>query len=573
MAFLNRCIWTAASSGLGDFVVSAAAQNGYTPAQCLTPTVVNGATYHYIATNGTEHEEGDGAYNTATSTLARTTIRNSSNSHAKVTFSAAPVVTMGGPVANDMPGIGSAIASGTSGSVLFLDTSGNLAQDNANLSYNAASHTLSVTNLAFAGTAGSILFAGPGNLFAEDPTNLFWDYTNHILKINAELDFQATTIDIHNSGGSLVDYGISRTATWTFQGGNVFVGKQATGTISSVQQLVIANYINSGSTGPNLLFNNNNANGFYGWGPAAASGSDCRFWFGQVDAPYYNTVWDTSTTAGHVAHFEIFNGSLGLGSGGTVDAYLTRDAANIVGLKNIFSLTTAQTLRVYNTTDATNTNYERGIFDWAGTANVLTIGTQKGGTGTARNLQFVIDGTSKLNYGVSRSAKWTTQADFWVGTVANVGASLPKQINMAEYQSSGTFGPSFLMNGFAFELQPAIGLLNASDKAMVVGQADVNSPWDWTKLCHWYLPNGSLGLGAAGTVDAFVSRSAAGVVAFGSTSTLGDSSATIRAKTKAGAPSASDVPAGTWALIRDTSNSTTKLYYNNGGSLQTVALV
>jgi hypothetical protein len=65
MAFLNRCIWTAASSGLGDF--------------------------------------GDGTYNTGTGTLARTTVRNSSNSDAKVNFSAAPAVTMGGPVARDMP--------------------------------------------------------------------------------------------------------------------------------------------------------------------------------------------------------------------------------------------------------------------------------------------------------------------------------------------------------------------------------------------------------------------------------------------------------------------------------------
>lgn len=41
---------------------------------------------------------------------------------------------------------------------------------------------------------------------------------------------------------------------------------------------------------------------------------------------------------------------------------------------------------------------------------------------------------------------------------------------------------------------------------------------------------------------------------------------------KAGAPSTSDIPAGTWALVRDTSGATTKLYYNNAGTLQSVAL-
>ena len=74
------------------------------------------------------------------------------------------------------------------------------------------------------------------------------------------------------------------------------------------------------------------------------------------------------------------------------------------------------------------------------------------------------------------------------------------------------------------------------------------------------------------TSDTGVSRSAAGVVALGN-GTHGDGSATILAKTKAGAPTTADVPAGTWALIRDTTNSTTKIYYNNAGTLQTVALV
>jgi len=71
--------------------------------------------------------------------------------------------------------------------------------------------------------------------------------------------------------------------------------------------------------------------------------------------------------------------------------------------------------------------------------------------------------------------------------------------------------------------------------------------------------------------DVGISRSAAGVLAFGNGAN-GDASATIKAKTKAGAPTTTDVPSGTWALIRDTSGATTKLYYNNAGTLQSVAL-
>lgn len=44
------------------------------------------------------------------------------------------------------------------------------------------------------------------------------------------------------------------------------------------------------------------------------------------------------------------------------------------------------------------------------------------------------------------------------------------------------------------------------------------------------------------------------------------------AQTKNGAPTASDISQGAWALIRDETNATTKIYYNNAGTLQSVAL-
>jgi hypothetical protein len=126
-AFLNRCMWTAVGSGTGSFVVSAAAQNGYTPAQCLDPVVINGATYHYFAFQGTDHEEGDGVYTTGTSTLTRALIRNSSNAAAVVNFASPPIVIMGGPTSLDMPVVGNALYSGNPSSQVYLDASGNFA--------------------------------------------------------------------------------------------------------------------------------------------------------------------------------------------------------------------------------------------------------------------------------------------------------------------------------------------------------------------------------------------------------------------------------------------------------------
>lgn len=66
------------------------------------------------------------------------------------------------------------------------------------------------------------------------------------------------------------------------------------------------------------------------------------------------------------------------------DVLLARDAAAALAQRNS---TTAQAFRVYNTwTDASN--YERGVFDWTTTANVLSIGVQAAGTGTVREIRI-----------------------------------------------------------------------------------------------------------------------------------------------------------------------------------------
>jgi hypothetical protein len=44
-------------------------------------------------------------------------------------------------------------------------------------------------------------------------------------------------------------------------------------------------------------------------------------------------------------------------------------------------------------------------------------------------------------------------------------------------------------------------------------------------------------------------------------------------KTKAGVPTTSDITAGKWAIYKDTSGGTLKLYANDGGTIKSVALV
>lgn len=81
------------------------------------------------------------------------------------------------------------------------------------------------------------------------------------------------------------------------------------------------------------------------------------------------------------------------GNGGSgADVFLRRDAANALALRNS---TAAQVFRAYNTyTDASN--YERGVFDWQTTANVLTIGVQVAGSGVLRPVN-IVGATVSLN--------------------------------------------------------------------------------------------------------------------------------------------------------------------------------
>jgi hypothetical protein len=77
--------------------------------------------------------------------------------------------------------------------------------------------------------------------------------------------------------------------------------------------------------------------------------------------------------------------------GNTNPVLLTADAANTLALRNG---TNAQTFRLYNTfTDASN--FERGFMRW--NSNTLEIGTEAGGTGTARNLTLTSAATTAIS--------------------------------------------------------------------------------------------------------------------------------------------------------------------------------
>lgn len=103
LAFLNRCVWRATSTGTGSFVVASAITGYKVPESCAGPAVSDGSIYFYFAQSDdkTQWEIGHGVYTVATDTLTRATILDSTNAAAVVNFSAAPSVFMGGTLAND----------------------------------------------------------------------------------------------------------------------------------------------------------------------------------------------------------------------------------------------------------------------------------------------------------------------------------------------------------------------------------------------------------------------------------------------------------------------------------------
>ena len=105
---------------------------------------------------------------------------------------------------------------------------------------------------------------------------------------------------------------------------------------------------------------------------------------------------------------------------GGSEAILARDAANILAMRNG---ATGQTFRLYNTTDAGLANFERGFLRW--NSNVLQIGTEKLGTGTARALEFQTDGVTRMT--IASTGAVSTAGNLTVGfaTITTGGGSAP----------------------------------------------------------------------------------------------------------------------------------------------------
>ena len=222
------------------------------------------------------------------------------------------------------------------------------------------------------------------------------------------------------------------------------------------------------------------------------------------------------------------------------DVKLFRDAAGILAQRNGAN---AQTSRVYNTfTDASNGEW--GEIGWA--SNVLSIGTKANGTGAARNLQFVVGGVSKLDYGVTVA-----------NTISMLGGSNPFQVanngvNVV-VTAAGTGSLLFAVGG-----NYSFGIMNTPHRS-------VSMPNDG--LYAW-----SSDGGPQDTQDAAFSRISAGVIGVG-TGAQGSTAGTLKAAvvatpgtTVSSLPAAATAGAGARAFVTDATASTFGTAVTGGGS-------
>jgi hypothetical protein len=339
--------------------------------------------------------------------------------------------------------IGDIIASGTSGSVLFLGTDGVLAQDNANFFWDDTMYHLKIGSAStttgtyylnnlpalyqvpngsgaswFEGNSGNTTLTGYQNFGTGDGALQLLTTGNRNTAVGTNTLHSVTT------GTNNFAFGTNALYTLTSGSSNVAVGLNA---------LYNSNGTQNTAMGQSALFgmglagggNDNTAIGFGAFSGAQFGSGNIGIGTSSattMTSGSYNTfVGSTSGTnlAGDNARNTFIGANSGanvtsaldatmLGCWGGTAAYYNQVVTIAAGLNlvqdfnwiatNRWSFQNATTpvgLNVYNTFDGLfpPTNYERGILDWNATANIFRLGTQAGGTGTVRLI--AIDGFQK----------------------------------------------------------------------------------------------------------------------------------------------------------------------------------
>lgn len=214
-----------------------------------------------------------------------------------------------------------------------------------------------------------------------------------------------------------------------------------------------------------------------------------------------------------------------------------------------------QIFNLYNTWAAAGVDYERGHFRWA--ANVLEIGTEKGGGGTARTLALMVNGANNMTFDTGATHFWkaldlNASMTFGTDNTFNIGSPTNRPANI--YVGNSVF--------IAGTLQLSSGIFEWANKARIYGGATDgiltfynNAQTDFTRV--------NLG----GVTDSFgaIARDGAGVAIVGG---AGGSTAWLRipAVTVAALPAAATAGVGARCFVTDATVTTNGTIVAGGGT-------
>jgi hypothetical protein len=323
--------------------------------------------------------------------------------------------------------IGAAVTGGTPGSVLFVGTGPVLAQDNAKFNWNDSSGillagselnllvnsvstpaayciyqpTASGGNNWFFGEAGNLTVTGGGNVGIGGASQFRNQALNVLSSGSSNTAIGAGALSKATTGYNNVAIGLNAMADLVSGNNNVGIGQAAGLTVNGTNNVALGtNALANNTTG-----NNNMAIGTGAFASLASSdgnvavgvnaGNNMSGGFGNNtfignNAGNSVTIGHYCTLIGNWLGFSSLNQAIAFSTGTGNPPQLSYNILNSTGWV-FHNLTSPQSLYVYNTLDSFSapTNWERAIFDWNVTSNVLTIGTQKGGTGVLRDVRVV----------------------------------------------------------------------------------------------------------------------------------------------------------------------------------------
>jgi len=252
--------------------------------------------------------------------------------------------------------------------------------------------------------------------------------------------------------------------------------------------------------------------------------------------------------------------------------------------------TSGQTYRLYNTyTDASN--YERGFFRW--NSNVLEIGAEAAGTGTLRQVSFVL-GTVAASTPLSITQTWNNSAVGFTGILANItNTSSLSTSNIMDLQVGGVSmmkvsrtGVLTLNSGGSFVVNSGGSQL----RGVQIG-ADGITSYTATTPAYWFFANSGIieQRNSTNSQSYYLYRTYTdasnyerlGVISTNTTrftitsQNAGTGSARpieMSAYTSASDPTSSNITSGCFSVLKNSTGGAVKLWYNDGGTMKSVAL-